>query len=98
MLAAAEQARFLFALTRDRVTDAAAGVAQTILGFYSLLREIGSLTGTIEEVIYAIEFLFALTRDRVTDSRAGSARRPTCFYSLLREIGSLTSCSKTPRR
>ena len=62
--------------------------------FYSLLREIGSLTSRFgSRDWFRIEkFLFALTRDRVTDTSAPAPQPSTssCFYSLLREIGSLT--------
>ena len=64
-------------------------------GFYSLLRESGSVTPRLLEVLGSpVLLLFAVTRERVSDcslSRGGSPSRG--FYSLLRESGSVTSVS-----
>ena len=42
-----EIAKFLFAVTRERVTDTPGSQAAAPAGFYSLLRESGSLTGIL---------------------------------------------------
>ena len=84
---------FLFAVTRERVTDARPSRTRpTARRFYSLLRESGSLTSPTPSGPGSMSwFLFAVTRERVTDNiREFQNGNRKCFYSLLRESGSLT--------
>ena len=62
------RAVFLFAVTRERVTDGSARGPLDAARFYSLLRESGSLTPIfLDSTEWVEEFLFAVTRERVTD-------------------------------
>ena len=58
---------FLFAVTRERVTDKVKGGDLQVTCFYSLLRESGSLTRPIRSTPSRWRFLFAVTRERLTD-------------------------------
>ena len=94
------QGEFLFAVTRERVTDVPSALPRRDprSRFYSLLRESGSLTSR-RDAYGGSRFLFAVTRERVTDvaAYAGLASPPLRFYSLLRESGSLTKEASSPK-
>ena len=85
---------FLFAVTRERVTDRSSPVSTLCLrSFYSLLRESGSLTGAIGPIHAGGFGFYSLLREseslipRRCRRQGGGGNR---FYSLLRESGSLT--------
>ena len=67
---------FLFAVTRERVADTTARGGSPLTGFYSLLRESGSLTSATATAAASASasFLFAVTRERVTDSSSCFSR------------------------